>query len=65
MYAIFNLGKHDLSLTKPNEIEFCDQDRDCKNPLNCTIAKNEKMVDKFRKEYEKKSIENGLFTLLQ
>ena len=52
-------------MKKPIEIEFCEQDKDCKNPLNCTVAENEKMVDKFRKEYEKKGIEIGLFTLLQ
>ena len=52
-------------MKKPIEIEFCEQDKDCKNPLNCKVAENEKMVDKFRKEYEKKGIANGLFKLLK
>ena len=52
-------------MKKPIEIEFCEQDKDCKNPLNCTEAATEKMVDKFRKEYEKKGIINGLFKRLK
>ena len=49
------LDYHDLSLKKPNDAEYCDQDEDCVNPLHCELMKKDKIDKAFSKEYQKRN----------
>ena len=43
----FSGAKEDLAFTKHKETEYCNHDKDCLNPMDCTLTQKEELTNKF------------------
>ena len=39
--------EEDLAFTKNKETEYCNHDKDCLNPMDCTLTQKEELTNKF------------------